>query len=212
MHAWASVWCGEDAGWIGFDPTNGMLAGTDHVVLAIGRDYADVAPMDGVIFASGAQRLETSVRVRAGRLNLERWRCRRDRLLLRRQRRRRYLCQRSFGLSGPRSSFAAAAAYHGSFWKLSLRLGRLASRGVRFRSFLLFFIAIWHQCLPHATQRLGRKFAYKSAAGKLFSQHRGEYASRNIGLRRSLRCLGALIVLLLSRIMRAIEANFLTHF
>ncbi|MGZ5840934.1 MAG: transglutaminase family protein [Xanthobacteraceae bacterium] len=63
MHAWASVWCGEAAGWIGFDPTNKMLAGADHVVLAIGRDYADVAPMDGVIFASGAQRLETSVRV-----------------------------------------------------------------------------------------------------------------------------------------------------
>ena len=33
------------------------------VVLAIGRDYADVAPIDGVIFASGAQRLETSVHV-----------------------------------------------------------------------------------------------------------------------------------------------------
>jgi hypothetical protein len=32
-------------------------------VLAIGRDYADVAPIDGVIFASGAQRLETSVHV-----------------------------------------------------------------------------------------------------------------------------------------------------
>jgi len=63
MHAWASVWCGDDTGWVGFDPTNGMLAGTDHVVLAIGRDYADVAPMYGVIFASGAQRLETSVRV-----------------------------------------------------------------------------------------------------------------------------------------------------
>ena len=63
MHAWASVWCGDDIGWVGFDPTNGMLAGTDHVELAIGRDYADVAPMDGVIFASGAQRLETSVRV-----------------------------------------------------------------------------------------------------------------------------------------------------
>jgi hypothetical protein len=32
----------------------------------------------------------------------------------------------------------------------------------RFRSFLLFFIPIWHQRLPHATQRLGRKFAHKS--------------------------------------------------
>ena len=30
---------------------------------AIGRDYADVAPIDGVIFASGAQRLEVSVHV-----------------------------------------------------------------------------------------------------------------------------------------------------
>lgn len=63
MHAWAMAWCGQEAGWIGLDPTNDMLAGTDHVVLAIGRDYADVAPIDGVIFASGAQRLETSVDV-----------------------------------------------------------------------------------------------------------------------------------------------------
>jgi transglutaminase-like putative cysteine protease len=63
MHAWALIWCGQEAGWIGFDPTNGMLAGNDHVTLAIGRDYADVAPIDGVIFASGTQRLETSVHV-----------------------------------------------------------------------------------------------------------------------------------------------------
>jgi transglutaminase-like putative cysteine protease len=57
MHAWALVWCGAAVGWIGFDPTNAIAAGHDHVVLAIGRDYADVAPIDGVIFASGAQRL-----------------------------------------------------------------------------------------------------------------------------------------------------------
>jgi transglutaminase-like putative cysteine protease len=63
MHAWVLVWCGADAGWIGLDPTNGILAGNDHVVLAIGRDYADVAPMDGVVFASGGQRLEVSVSV-----------------------------------------------------------------------------------------------------------------------------------------------------
>jgi transglutaminase-like putative cysteine protease len=63
MHAWVLMWCGAEAGWIGLDPTNGILAGNDHVVLAIGRDYADVAPIDGVIFASGGQRLEVSVRV-----------------------------------------------------------------------------------------------------------------------------------------------------
>jgi transglutaminase-like putative cysteine protease len=63
MHAWVLVWCGADAGWCGLDPTNGIFAGDDHVVLAIGRDYADVAPIDGVIFASGGQRLEVSVSV-----------------------------------------------------------------------------------------------------------------------------------------------------
>jgi transglutaminase-like putative cysteine protease len=63
MHAWVLVWCGEAAGWVGLDPTNAIFAGDDHVVLAIGRDYADVAPIDGVIFASGGQRLAVSVSV-----------------------------------------------------------------------------------------------------------------------------------------------------
>jgi transglutaminase-like putative cysteine protease len=63
MHAWVLAWCGEEAGWIGLDPTNAMLAGEDHIVLAVGRDYADVAPIDGVIFASGGQRLEVAVSV-----------------------------------------------------------------------------------------------------------------------------------------------------
>jgi transglutaminase-like putative cysteine protease len=63
MHAWVAAWCGEDAGWHGLDPTNGIRAGDDHVVLAIGRDYADVAPIDGVIFAAGGHKLEVSVSV-----------------------------------------------------------------------------------------------------------------------------------------------------
>src|SRR5882757_8230969 len=63
MHAWVLAWCGEEAGWCGLDPTNAIAAGDDHVVLAIGRDYADVAPIDGVIFASGGQRLAVSVSV-----------------------------------------------------------------------------------------------------------------------------------------------------
>jgi transglutaminase-like putative cysteine protease len=63
MHAWVLVWCGSDAGWCGFDPTNAVLAGEDHVMLALGRDYADVAPIDGVVFASGGQQLEVTVTV-----------------------------------------------------------------------------------------------------------------------------------------------------
>lgn len=62
-HAWVSVWCGEDLGWVEFDPTNDRLAGGDHVVLAIGRDYADVAPVSGVVMASAQQRLEVEVDV-----------------------------------------------------------------------------------------------------------------------------------------------------
>ena len=62
MHAWVTVWCGG-VGWWGLDPTNAMIASEDHVVLAIGRDYADVAPIDGVVLASGEQRLTTAVDV-----------------------------------------------------------------------------------------------------------------------------------------------------
>ena len=63
MHAWVLVWCGEQAGWQGLDPTNALIASDDHVVVAIGRDYADVAPIDGVVFASGGQKLEVAVSV-----------------------------------------------------------------------------------------------------------------------------------------------------
>jgi transglutaminase-like putative cysteine protease len=62
-HAWVALWCGPAVGWIGLDPTNGILVGPDHIVLAVGRDYADVSPIDGVILGSGAQRLEVAVDV-----------------------------------------------------------------------------------------------------------------------------------------------------
>ena len=64
-HAWVSLWCGEAAGWVGFDPTNGVTTRDDHIVLAVGRDYADVAPIDGVLLGPGVQALEVEVRVTA---------------------------------------------------------------------------------------------------------------------------------------------------
>jgi len=63
MHAWVLLWCGASAGWIGLDPTNAILAKEEHVMLAIGRDYTDVAPVDGVIVGSRGQRMEVSVSV-----------------------------------------------------------------------------------------------------------------------------------------------------
>lgn len=62
-HAWVSLWCGDEAGWIGFDPTNAILAENDHIVLAVGRDYSDVAPIDGIILAPGVQTLKVEVDV-----------------------------------------------------------------------------------------------------------------------------------------------------
>ena len=63
-HAWVSVWCGDDSGgWVGFDPTNAVLALNDHIVLAVGRDYSDVAPIDGIILAPGDQTLKVEVDV-----------------------------------------------------------------------------------------------------------------------------------------------------
>jgi transglutaminase-like putative cysteine protease len=64
MHAWVALWCGEQAGWWGLDPTNAAVAGSDHIVLAIGRDYADIAPIGGIVYVSGEQQIETSVDVK----------------------------------------------------------------------------------------------------------------------------------------------------
>jgi transglutaminase-like putative cysteine protease len=63
LPAWVLLWCGSAIGWIGLDPTNALLAGADHVTLAVGRDYTDVAPVDGVIVGSGGQRMDVSVSV-----------------------------------------------------------------------------------------------------------------------------------------------------
>lgn len=62
-HAWVSVWCGAARGWVGFDPTNAIFAENDHIVLAVGRDYSDVAPIDGIILAPGVQKLKVEVDV-----------------------------------------------------------------------------------------------------------------------------------------------------
>ncbi|WP_437597939.1 class II glutamine amidotransferase [Sorangium sp. So ce590] len=62
-HAWAQVYLPE-IGWKGFDPTNGILTQTDHIRVAVGRNYVDATPTSGTIFVGGgAERLEVDVRV-----------------------------------------------------------------------------------------------------------------------------------------------------
>ncbi len=61
-HAWVQVFCGE-AGWIDLDPTNNLLPGERHIIVACGRDFSDVSPVRGVIVGSGKHQLKVSVDV-----------------------------------------------------------------------------------------------------------------------------------------------------
>lgn len=63
MHAWVMAWCGTEMGWIQFDPTNDIMVANDHVVVAMGRDYADVAPVTGALRASGKHKSSHKVDV-----------------------------------------------------------------------------------------------------------------------------------------------------
>lgn len=60
-HAWVGAWLGPAHGWLGLDPTNGMLVRNEHVVLGWGRDYRDVAPVRGIILGGGEQTLAVDV-------------------------------------------------------------------------------------------------------------------------------------------------------
>jgi transglutaminase-like putative cysteine protease len=62
-HAWVEYWAGE---WTPLDPTHGVPVGERHVVVARGRDYADVPPLKGVYH--GAPDGTTNVSVEVTRL------------------------------------------------------------------------------------------------------------------------------------------------
>lgn len=70
-HAWVSVYIPDlpqDSPWCDFDPTNDRCGwgspGEEYVTLAIGRDYADVSPIRGVIHGGAHHTLTVGVTVR----------------------------------------------------------------------------------------------------------------------------------------------------
>ncbi len=61
-HAWVEALL-PGLGWVGFDPTNNVLAQDRHIRVAVGRDYMDVPPTRGVYKGKADTELKVSVRV-----------------------------------------------------------------------------------------------------------------------------------------------------
>lgn len=62
-HAWVEALLPE-LGWVGFDPTNNLLAGQRHIRVAVGRDYLDVPPTRGVFKGTAESELSVAVQVK----------------------------------------------------------------------------------------------------------------------------------------------------
>jgi len=61
-HAWIEAML-PDIGWVGFDPTNNLMADDRHICVGIGRDYADVPPTRGVFRGEVETELDVGVQV-----------------------------------------------------------------------------------------------------------------------------------------------------
>ena len=61
-HAWVSVYA-PGAGWVDFDPTNGVMPTDGHITLAWGRDYDDVGPSRGILLGGQRHWMDVSVDV-----------------------------------------------------------------------------------------------------------------------------------------------------
>ncbi|HEX2023072.1 MAG TPA: transglutaminase family protein [Acidimicrobiales bacterium] len=57
-HAWVEAWIGD---WYAFDPSHGVPVGERHVLVARGRDYADVPPLKGIYRGAPAEALDVTV-------------------------------------------------------------------------------------------------------------------------------------------------------
>lgn len=64
-HAWVEALM-PHLGWVGFDPTNNLVAHHRHIRTAVGRDYADVPPTHGIFRGKTASELYVAVQVEAG--------------------------------------------------------------------------------------------------------------------------------------------------
>lgn len=61
-HAWLECYL-PSLGWVGFDPTNDVIAAERHIRAAVGRDYADVPPTRGTFKGLAQSELAIAVSV-----------------------------------------------------------------------------------------------------------------------------------------------------
>ena len=61
-HAWLSVYC-PGHGWVDLDPTNNQVPHDNHILVAWGRDYEDVSPVNGVVLGGGRHFVAVAVDV-----------------------------------------------------------------------------------------------------------------------------------------------------
>ncbi|HSZ42097.1 MAG TPA: transglutaminase family protein [Trebonia sp.] len=59
-HAWVEYWAGQ---WTPLDPTHGVPVGERHVIVARGRDYADVPPLKGIYHGAPDGAMNVTVEV-----------------------------------------------------------------------------------------------------------------------------------------------------
>jgi len=59
-HAWAEVFL-PGAGWKGFDPTTGLVVGTDHIAVAVARLPESVPPVEGSFIGPPGSTLDVGV-------------------------------------------------------------------------------------------------------------------------------------------------------
>lgn len=63
-HAWVEAFL-PHLGWVGFDPTNYLIASDRHIRTALGRDYSDVPPTKGIFRGRANSELYVAVHVTA---------------------------------------------------------------------------------------------------------------------------------------------------
>lgn len=62
-HAWTSLYI-PSLGWVEFDATNNLLVKDKHIRVAVGRDFADIVPLTGIVYSNGGQKMVVSVDVK----------------------------------------------------------------------------------------------------------------------------------------------------